>query len=185
MGDFGNTAEIWTAIFTAFLVLATAALAVIALMQIRAAREENRGTQTLVACGNYDLNEVIFSSHRTLLKAKDEGRLLTDARALRLEITNILNFLDAIAIGIDQKLYVEDLAYNHLHAIVAKHIRELIDSGVAEKAGCSKENYATLLTLNGRWSERNRNSPCPVPIPEFDTVANDEEPPIAVEAIPS
>jgi len=174
--DWGNNSEILIAIFTAALFLATGFLAAIALLQIQAAREENRGTQTLIACGNYDLNQVIFGSHRTLLQAKDDGRLLRDAHSLRLEITNILNFLDAIAIGIDQKLYVEDLAYNHLHAIVAKHVRELIDSGVSEKAGCRRENYATLLALNDKWSERNRNSPCPVPIPDIGPVANDETP---------
>jgi len=47
----------------------------------------------------------------------------------------VLNFLDAIAIGIEQGLYIEGLAWDHLDTIVKRHVKRLIDSGFVETSG--------------------------------------------------
>ena len=52
------------------LFLATGALAIIAWVEIRAAKDENRETQTLLACGRYDTDPTIFACHKELVKAK-------------------------------------------------------------------------------------------------------------------
>jgi hypothetical protein len=63
----------------------------------------------------------------------------------------ILNSLDAIAIGIDQGLYIENLAWDHLDAIVKRHVKSFVDSGLIEKAGMEREDYLRLLDLRDRW----------------------------------
>lgn len=147
-----QSADSWTAIWTALLFFATVGLAIIAWVQIAAARRENRLTQTLIACGLYDTNQVIFSACQTIMKAKDAGTLERDAYSLRLEILTVLNFLDAIAIGVSQGMYVKELVKEHMSGIMARHVRELINSPVGAASGCNAEYYPRLLALNAEWS---------------------------------
>src|SRR6266446_5991993 len=109
------------ALATIALVFVTLLLVVVASRQISAGRAENRKTQTLSACSNYDLNPVMYECQRRVEAARQEKRLHADAEMLRVEILTVLNFLDAIAIGIHQGLYIETLAYDHLSGIVARH----------------------------------------------------------------
>ena len=135
-----------------WLAAATTALAVVAYFQISAARKENRQTQTLLACGQYDTSQLIFDCVKTIRKALENKTLRRKAKAHRREIITVLNFLDAIAIGIEQKLYVESLARGHLEAIVKRHVSELIDSGITEAADCPRENWSRLIKLRDEWS---------------------------------
>jgi hypothetical protein len=158
-GFWGLSPEAWTAIGTLGIILATVALAAVTLAlvivgrrQIREVREENRRGMTLAACGNYDLNPIIYECTKRLSEAREAGELKTKARELRPQITTVLNYLDSIAIGIDQGLYIETLAWDHLHPIVSRHVKELIDSGVIEDAGLAKENFSRLLEMHRTWS---------------------------------
>jgi hypothetical protein len=148
---WGLTAHGWTAAGTVALALATAFLATIALYQIRELRLENRKTQTLVACGNYDQNQVIFSCAQQIWQARDDGELQENPEKYCMEMITLLNFLDAIAIGIEQDLYIEDLARKHLKSIVQRQTEQLIDSGILEKAGIRKDAFQSLLRLRDRW----------------------------------
>lgn len=137
MENIGSDAEIWIAIFTAMLVLATAALAGIAWQEIGSARNENRETQTLLACGRYDTDPIIFTCQERLVavksyKKRNDAALIANADKIRQEALTVLNFLDAIAIGVSQGLYIEHLAREHLINIVRKHVAEFIDSGFLE-----------------------------------------------------
>ena len=148
----GLVAEAWTAIGTILIALATFLLAIVAYWQIAAARFENRKTQTLLACGQYDTSPLIYHCLKRVRAAKDNGSLKSEPTKLRREIITILNFLDAIAIGIEQNLYIEDLAYDHLEGIVKTHVSDLIDSGVTDAAGCPKSQWQRLIDLRDRWS---------------------------------
>ena len=85
------------------------------------------------------------------MKAKDEGRLEADAHHLRLEFLTVLNFLDAIAIGVKQKLYDKDLVKDHMQAIIARNIDDYLDSPAGRKAGCTQEFYGRLIALHKEW----------------------------------
>jgi hypothetical protein len=69
----------------------------------------------------------------------------------RREMMTILNFLDSIAIGIQQELYVERVAFDHIEAIVRTHVADLIDSGIIERADCKRESWHRLLDLRDKW----------------------------------
>jgi hypothetical protein len=144
------------AFWTMLVFVATAFLALIAWLQIWSVREENRKTLTLQACGQYDTNEIIFRCHKALIdakgsKAQDDAALLEKAVSLRIEILTVLNFLDAIAIGINQKIYAEKLARAHIKPIMRKHVAELIDSGVLEILDCPREGFAALIAIDNKW----------------------------------
>jgi hypothetical protein len=152
VGEFwGLSANAWIAVGTVALAIATIALVVAALIQIRSLRAENRKAQTLAACGNYDLNPNVYESLQTLWAALESGELEREPRKFRPQRNTVLNFLDAIAIGIEQGLYIETLAWDHLEVIVRRHVKRYIDSGIVEKAGLEREDFVRLIDLRDRW----------------------------------
>jgi hypothetical protein len=156
----GLSAHGWTALGTVALVLATMALAgvtlgllIAGLRQIRAIREENRKSATLHICTCYETNPVIARAVRVLWKARLRDDLEKNAKRYRPHFVVLLNYLDGIAIGVEQGIYIEDLAWDHMEAIVAVNVRSYIDSGIIERAGMFKENYGSLLKMRDRWAE--------------------------------
>jgi hypothetical protein len=140
------------ALGTFVLAAATTFLVIVAYRQITAARTENRKTQTLLACGQYDTSPLMYHCLKKIRGAKDSGSLEKDAKKYRREIITILNFLDAIAIGIQQDLYIEELAYDHLEGIIKTHVSDLIDSGITDAAGCPRVQWQRLMDLRDKWA---------------------------------
>jgi hypothetical protein len=155
----GITIEHWTGLLAGvtFLVFFTG------LYQIRAVRKENRLTQTLAACGEYDHSPNMYSALKVLWRAKESGDLTNNPRKYRPQIKLVLNHLDSIAIGVDQRVYIEGLARAHLNAIVQTHVREFIDSGLLNKIDMTREDYIHLVDMRDRWlrGEKSRRSRTP------------------------
>src|SRR6266481_3571781 len=131
----------WTALATFLLAAFTALLVAVGIYQVLAIRAENKKTSTLNACSNYEQNPNIYDALQKLWAALENGDLEREPRKFRPQINVVLNFLDAIAIGIEQGLYIENLAWDHLDAIVKRHVKRFIDSGIIEKAGLEREDF--------------------------------------------
>jgi len=112
---------------------------------------ENKKTLTLTACSNYEQNPNIYDALQKLWAALESGELEREPRKFRPQLNVVLNFLDAIAIGIEQGLYIENLAWDHLDAIVKRHVKRFIDSGIIENAGLEREDFLRLIDLRDRW----------------------------------
>ena len=115
---WGLTAEGWTAVGTLALAAVTALLVGVGIYQILAIRAENKKSQTLAACGEYDLNPNVYASLQILWAALESGELDREPKKFRPQLNTVLNFLDSIVIGIEQGLYIETLAWDHLELIV-------------------------------------------------------------------
>lgn len=144
---FWLTAEGWAAVAA----VGTALAVGVALWQALVVRFQQKQTQTLAACGEYDLNENIHNAHCILWAAQESGDLEKSTRAYRPQISLVLNHLDAIAIGIAQKLYIDSLAYDHLNEIVQQHVLIYIDGGLLERTGITRNAYAHLIAMCERW----------------------------------
>lgn len=147
----GFTPEGWTAIGTISLAALTAFLVLVGLISIWSIRKENKKAQTLMACGNWDQNPNIYDALQKLWAARESGELKSTPRKFRPQMNVVLNFLDAIAIGIKQELYIEELAWDHLDAIVKDNVKRYIDSGLIEDADMNREDYIRLVDLRDRW----------------------------------
>jgi hypothetical protein len=145
------TPEGWTAVATFSLAAFTALLVAVGIYQILAIRAENKKAQTLAACSSYEQNPNIYDALQKLWAALESGELDREPRKFRPQLNVVLNFLDAIAIGIDQGLYIEDLAWDHLDAIVRRHVKIFIDSGIIEKADFERVDYIRLIDLRDKW----------------------------------
>jgi hypothetical protein len=149
----GLTAEGWTAFGTMGLAVFTAVLVATAIYQILAIRAENKKSQTLAACVSYESNPNLFQCMTVLWAARENGDIENHTKTYRPQMAILLNYLDGIAIGIDQGLYIEDLAWDHMEAIVAAHVKYYIDSRLIQKAGLEPENFRRLVALRDRWAE--------------------------------
>src|SRR5215472_10186921 len=141
----------WTALATCLLAAFTALLVAVGIYQVLGIRAENKKSLTLNACSNYEQNPNIYDALQKLWAALENGELEREPKKFRPQINVMLNFLDAIAIGIEQGLYIEDLAWDHLDAIVKRAVKRYIDSGLIEKVGLEREDFIRLIEMRERW----------------------------------
>src|SRR5438045_17812 len=100
----GLTAAAWVAVGTLALAGATLALVIAGLLQISSIRDEARRTRTLAICDRYDFDPILDRSLRNLKRAKANGSFQANPKDFRLDVSTVLNYLDGVAIGIEQGL---------------------------------------------------------------------------------
>jgi hypothetical protein len=132
----------------------TIALFGMAWYQIREVRRENRIERTLTACSRYESDATVEQCVRTLRKAFSAGSSDTEICRYQHEAIIVLNFLDTIAIGIDQDVYDDRLARDHMKSIVKKWNDLLLINPINLAAlAIEKDDFKSLSCLWGRWNE--------------------------------
>ncbi|MFB7143349.1 DUF4760 domain-containing protein [Agrobacterium deltaense] len=147
------TSNFWVAVGTIGLFFATLVLAYVGWYQIGHLRKESKKWRTLDACEIYDRDPVIQECLKVLRKYKvnkDKGLLHTDD--IKIEALSVLNYLDGIAIGVNQGLYLESIVKDHLGSIINGHV----DAHVLSRDAISvfeveKEEFKNLISLSERW----------------------------------
>ncbi|MGH6736853.1 MAG: DUF4760 domain-containing protein [Methyloceanibacter sp.] len=124
--------------------------------QVTALKEQNRRWHTLTACKDFMSNPMFLKALRRLRKAKENGQFRDDPSRFRPDVVAILNYLDSVAIGVHQGLYVENLARDHLQALVEAYVRDYLKDGQPAKIGLNAQNFRYLLALEVRWSAISR-----------------------------
>ncbi len=154
-----------TAIATAIGSAATIGTAIIAWVQlaklgaqIRQASEQDRRGHTLDACQRFEKDILLKRAMRNLFRATDNG---TDYTKLTEEnvfdALTILNYLDGIAMGIEQNVYIEQLARDYLESTVHKAVKAIIkgepgEGWKASKKLVSAEDFVPLCNLYAKWN---------------------------------
>jgi hypothetical protein len=108
------SAEAWLALGTWILAGITFGLVVGALHHVGAIREENKKLSTLQICNCYDTNPVIAGAVDILWQARLSEDLERNPKRYRPQLVILLNYLDGIAIGIEQGLYIEGTTWRRL-----------------------------------------------------------------------
>jgi hypothetical protein len=123
-------------------------------IQIEDAHLESKKWKTLEICAQYELNDNIASSARNIFIAFAKGDPDEAAcKAIERDAVVILNYLDGIAIGVGQGLYIEELARDHLRNIVEYHVSHLLRSSSKLKFREINENdYLFLMDMNSKWA---------------------------------
>jgi Domain of unknown function (DUF4760) len=135
--------------------LTTVGLFAVAWYQIRAIRNESRVERTLAVCSRYESDATVERCVRTLRNAlATGGDYKADPCKYQHETIMVLNFLDTLAIGIDQGVYDDRLARDHMEAIVRKWMEVLLEPTKAKELNIPTNDYKCL---NGLWSRWNQN----------------------------
>jgi hypothetical protein len=143
----GNWAEWTTGIFTAGLIG-------MAGFQLRRQTIQQRQWATLQACDRYDTDPTLTEARRTLRALKAGETLQQEEHDTVSQITTVFNYFDAIAIGVDQRLYVDRIAESHLKEIMFRRLAELWESRdpIVQKFGADYfEIFPTFNALLQRW----------------------------------
>jgi hypothetical protein len=148
----------WTATeWAAFGAIATAAitffLVAVGAYQISAIRDQNRRWRTLAACERYYLDPLLDKASRALKEARESGELERNPKPLSIDVITVLNYLDGIAIGIYQGLYIEELARDHLQPMVEENVAEFLRGDTPGKLGLNLRDFRHLVALEGRWTQ--------------------------------
>jgi hypothetical protein len=161
---WGLSAEAWTAFSTAWLASATSVLAVatiflvvIARNQIIAVRNEAKQERTLAYCDRYDNDPVLDRCLRRLGSARESGRLVKSA-STKADVTTVLNYLDGLAVGISQGLYINELARDHMESILKAHVSQYLGEKSPD-LGVSKDDFRMLLALAEQWRKASEPTP--------------------------
>ncbi|HEY0464322.1 MAG TPA: hypothetical protein VGC79_08945, partial [Polyangiaceae bacterium] len=118
-------AEAWTAIGTIALAFATLVLVAVGYRQLISIRAEAKKERTLAICHRYDIDPVLDVSLRSLwILQTSANKTAKDLKKHRPDIVTVLNYLDSIAVGIEQELYIEELARDHIESIVKTHVEQ-------------------------------------------------------------
>ena len=63
-----------------------------------------------------------------------------------------LNYLDGIAIGIEQNLYIELLAHDHIALILKTHVEKALVGTELEQFKIDPAGYERLVKLYKKWT---------------------------------
>jgi hypothetical protein len=95
---------------------------------------------------------VVEGCLRRLRVALEDNKFAGSDRNFKQDIIVLLNYLDTIAIGVQQKLYDENLAYDHTNAIVQKWYNDFLNCGTAKAVGVDSRDYDHLYKWAARWA---------------------------------
>ena len=111
------------------LVVATSALAIIAYMQLsriaenmRVDGEREKKWATLQACDRYNFDSTIHSVTRRIWDKSEGGTSYSDKDAIKHDVISLLNYLDSLAVGIHQGLYVEEIVRDYMEPVIKKAV---------------------------------------------------------------
>ena len=143
---------------------ATIALVLVAFVQLKRLREQiDMAAQqdlrriTLDACQRYEKDPELRSAMRNIRQATSQGSDYTLLSAENsFDAFTILNYLDALACGILQGVYIEALVKDHMRDTIEKAVKALIkgESGPgwkAEKGMVEPSRVSSLLTVYEKW----------------------------------
>jgi hypothetical protein len=134
---------------------ATVVLFLVAILQLYSFKKENLKSRTLTACDRYDLDPILDMSIREIAAANRLVPPAADRKVLHTSAATICNYLDSIAVGIEQGLYIESLVKDHLQSIVVKHVDDYLkDSETAATVGLRRSDYDSLTRLATKWESR-------------------------------
>jgi hypothetical protein len=139
------------AVATVVLAVATVVLVVVGWSQIVSIRNDARKTRTLEICNRYETCPILHAAVSKLRTARDAHAYEQNRRAYRIDAITLLNYLDSIAIGIEQNLYIDDLAYDHVGPVLKHHVEEYLNVKEAAGLGINLGNFETLQACYDRW----------------------------------
>jgi hypothetical protein len=149
-----STADATTAVATVVLAVIAVVSAIIGFLAIWSAREENRRWNNLNVCAQHEFNSTVTGAVRSIETAFVNGVPdIATSKGIRCDAYVLLNYLDGIAIGVKQGLYIEKLAKDHLKTIVHLDVQRLLGTTFAENVPLDKGHWSFLVAMADKWSK--------------------------------
>jgi hypothetical protein len=86
-----------------------------------------------------------------MASARDKGVLLEKAHDYRVDILAVMNYLETIAIGIKQEVFIAEMVQDFMDHIAWFHIDEFSQGGMREKIGVSPTGFEHIIEIANGW----------------------------------
>ena len=93
----------------------------------------------------------VAKHERSLLPTPNSEEALFNPDNFAHYINMLLNYLDTIAIGIQENFYEEKRAKLFLRSILTKHCDKYLDEAIISAIGLELEDFNTLAGLHQKW----------------------------------
>ena len=149
---FGLNPDQWAAIGSNAQALTTVIVILIGVWQIQSYKTENLKSRTLDKCDRYSTDPILDASLAKLYEFKIGTVPAVDPKILKGQVASVLNYLDGLAKGVEQGLYIDSLAKDHLKAVVKEHVDDYLRSEEsARRFGIDIKDYHRLIEMATRW----------------------------------
>lgn len=154
--------------------LATVGIAIVGINQLkqiaehmRVQGEREKKWATIKACERYDSEPSIAQYARNIWDASKSGTDYTVVDNILHDIIGFMNYLDSLAIGIDQGVYNEQIVRDHMQSSIYKSVKAFIKgesgevNGIAWKATkplTIAKGYPCLLKLYDKWFQESNGT---------------------------
>lgn len=129
----------------------TIVIAAVAYWQLISVRRDQKTWRTLEAVSRYDTDPVLDTSLRNIREAVLAKGIEPRHKP---DVATVLNYLDGIATGIEQRLYVDALAKDHLKDVVRHHVDVLLADDVLRAVELERSAFDNLTAMCERWTKR-------------------------------
>jgi hypothetical protein len=109
---------------------------------------ENRKWKTLDLCNLYDANSILADSANKVHDFFESAADNRDWKSLYRPAINILNYLDAIAIGVVAEVYDREIVEDHMKPIIRTQVPRLLLDVDARKIGIPHQDFACLIKVH-------------------------------------
>ena len=131
--------------------------------QLHALREENKKNRTLEICAAWSRDPLIVEAARALNAVWINGELAKDPFKYRPYLITALNYFEDVAVGISQRVYNEDLVFEHLGYVLRVYKKRFLNDDFQKLINLrpTKNNYINLIALTEKWDRRSDADPIP------------------------
>lgn len=118
-------------------------------------RKHQKEELTLSVCTLYNIDPTLHQIKRRIYEARGKGDKweFRDIPSIRREIENLLNYLDVIAIGVHQKIYLTEIVYDNLFIVVEHAVSRFLLTDPENKFA-NKAHFPHLLALREEFKNR-------------------------------
>jgi hypothetical protein len=149
----------WELLAAVVAAIGTVGIAYSAFYQLGQTRKFNIQRDTIDKCLMYETNPLIATAVKKLKKGRkplepDIGDMTTEnySNAVEYEasVAVVLNYLDALAIGVEQGNFEEKIVKAHMRPII-DHLTECLIDSIPPGVSYKQDHFLTLLNLRDKW----------------------------------
>jgi hypothetical protein len=119
--------------------------------------DRERKWATVRACDRFTNDPIIFEVSRRIWDASLQGTDYTDLSSIdRFDVAVLLNYLEGMAVGIAQGIYMENIIKDHFTPAIDKAVRVFLrgesgDGWKAKEAVLPEQSFRYLIGLHSKW----------------------------------
>lgn len=136
--------------------------------QFRALRTENKKSRTHEICDRYTCDPIVHGATRIMRASWLNEDIFKNSEKYRTDIITILNYFENVAIGINRKIYDEDLVFDYLGSAMRINTKRFLNEDFLRIINfmTTKKSYIVLQALSKKWDKRHDASVIPASLIE-------------------